>query len=510
MILHALLWLAGTALGGVEVREQAAPDMEDVWAPRRIALVVGLDSYADPELDDLVFASKDSVDMSRALQDPALGAFDQVVTLSGMADRQDILDAMGQVADELQKDDTFLLYFAGHGTMDLGPEGTRLVLLASDAILARATSTGLDLADLELFLERLPARRKVLVVDACWSGSGRSALSSTTRDWLGRLRGPAPEPTLARISRMDVQLFAAHHNQPAIEAPELQNGVYTHFLVEALSGAGDLDGDGLVDVFEAHTFAGERTMAFTGGVQVPWIRSTTVGRSAIYLAGDPERRQDVERAILAGFQHLPAGARVLLDGQVRGAGALEPGWHRLQVEVDGHTLYRGRSRFKAGDRLDLAQRVRERASSVSAQVGVEAVDGEDALSRTAVQVEGAFWPVDLGNGRPFLGASASWGLGPIGDGWKVPNGDLQGRLGHVWGRRLQVGPAVGAGVLWRAPIGDLQGGMLVEPSLRLSASFGPWTLVAEPGVRVFRLDDQVRGQAGGGLALGWRGAPRAP
>ena len=186
--------------------------------------------------------------------------------------------------------------------------------LASDAELDRAAQTGLGLGQLEEALRGLVARRRVLVVDACFSGTHRSRWSRNTRDTVGGMRsGRAPAPAAYEISRYDARLYSAHYDQPAMEDPSLQNGVYTHFLVQALAGSGDADGDGLVDVLEAHLFALDRTLGFTEGAQVPWLHTTQVGRDTIIISGDPTQRVVAEQALLWGGPD-PRGQQLRVDG----------------------------------------------------------------------------------------------------------------------------------------------------------------------------------------------------
>lgn len=516
MILPFLLLLP-LAWSGVQVHTRPPQGAADAWAPRRVAVLVGVDTYDDPSLSDLRFAAKDAIDMATVLQDERHGAFDQVYALTGLVSRDDILDALEGAAATLQRDDTFLLYFAGHGTLDVAFEGTRLYLLPSEATLDRAPVAGLPLDGLEHLLEELPARRRVLVVGACWAGTGRSGLSPSTRDLVDRLRGPVPPPATEDVSGLDVHLFAAHHNQPAVEDAMLGNGVYTHYLVDALAGAGDLDGDGLVDAMEAHEYARDRTMSHTGGIQVPWIRSTLVGRNAVYLSGDPGRRTRAERALLVGLQDLPFEAALLVDGQTRGGGALPAGLHDIQVTTGDRTLLSSRIHFQPGDRLDVADLVKEREAAVEVRVGAEARIGSDAVPPTATLVRVTRWPADHDGGRPLVGLSATWGVGLVHQEWRFPTGDFQGHLGWSWGRipsasetrgrwdlKFHAGPDLGLGVLWRVPGGERQAGPIVTPGIEMGASVRRVSLTLDAGTRLFGMDRVQRVVPGASVAIGGR------
>ncbi len=442
--------------------------LDRAFAPRRVALVVGVNHYDDPLLGNLRYAAKDALDMREVLADPALGGF-EVHTLTESVTRDQIWAQLEAVTADLQPDDTFLLYLAGHGTMELLPASPEhsfatephLFLLTSESTLDQAGSTGLALAELDRVVAALPARHRVVVVDACYSGKGRSALSSKELAQRERLRGPVPNPAMA-VSRYDVRLFAADVNHPAIEAPELENGVYSHFLVRGLRGEADLDGDGLVDVREVRLWARDQTMAYTGGAQVPWSHETQVGWGEIFLSGDPSSRHEAEQAILVGLEALPDQAEISVDGQPRGAGALQPGEHELVIHLDGVVIGAGIVQVVAGERLDVSRVVGQGVPQDNlVQAGLDPAVyaqpaarppayyllgltgsrswSEDVAPPIGAGLEG--WRLPGGTGAHLaLGLSGSWGLGPV----PPPRRRLPGRLRPrqrrpVVGRRLAVG-----------------------------------------------------------------------
>jgi hypothetical protein len=146
-----------------------------------------------------------------------------------------------------------------------------------------------------------------------------------------------------------------------MEDPDLQNGVYTHYLLEALdSGAqrADLDGDGLVDVTEAHDWARDKTIAHTGGMQVPRAEYRIVGREEIYLAGSEATRNAAEKALVTAQDSILARGRVLVNGQSRGVlpelVAIEPGTHQIEVKDEqGRSLLKRTIRIQAGETVML-------------------------------------------------------------------------------------------------------------------------------------------------------------
>jgi hypothetical protein len=475
-----IAWM-GVALAGargVETDQAAPAGLERAYASRRVALLVGIDAYRDPALGPLQFAAKDAADMATLLDDPTVGAYDVVSVLSGEVTREAFWSAFRSVAATVQRDDTLVVYVAGHGTLELGLQGTELFLMPSDGWLSDASSTGIRVEELSDAVSALPARRTVLILDACYSGSGRSVLSPEVERKLQGLRGPIPAPAALMVSEFAAHLYAAHVRQPAIEDPGLQNGVYTHFLLEALHGAGDLDGDGLVEVMEAHGWARDRTLEYTGGSQVPWAETVSIGRQAVYLAGDPARRQAVEDAILMGLESLPLGAVVTVDGVARGAGAVQRGARQLEVRSGERLLLAERVNVGPGERVDLGHRLAQRQGQLGVWAGPLVSLDRQWLGPLAGWAGLEVAPRDPGGPRLVFGTEVRVGVGR-----GSPTGTLAGTTWwSVPAGSLVLGPVLGAGVAWRRPPEGAEGSVLIQPAFRarLSRTWAPSLELAAP------------------------------
>jgi hypothetical protein len=501
----ALLFLGVAWAGarGVLTGQPPPEGLDRAYEPRRVALVVGIDSYRDPALGMLRFAAKDAADLASTLRDPAVGDYDVVSEVDGDVPRAAFWDAFDAVAAGIQRDDTVLVYIAAHGTLDLD-SGTELFVIPSDGWLSTASQTGVSVADLSARVEALPARRKVLILDTCYSGSGRSAVDPAVRKQMERMRGPVPAPPALRVSEYSAHLYAAHVNQPALEDPGLQNGVYTHFLLEALRGAGDVDGDGLVEVMEAHDWARDRTLEFTGGTQVPWAETTVVGREAIYLAGDPALRRTADQAILTGLERLPLQAQVSIDGLPRGAGPIQEGSRALHVTDGDETLLDARVRVAAGEEIRIDRLVDDRAAHVSVLAGAALGPDRAWLGSASVGATVLFEPADVRGVRPVFGAEATFASGstileafPAGTllAWAGPELSSGGWRG---------GPSVGAGEIWRFAHDVDEAAPVAAPGLWLARTAGHAMIGASAESPVFLADNHWNAVPRAGLWLGWR------
>jgi hypothetical protein len=332
-------------------------DVETALAPRRVALLIGVDGFEDPFWPRLRYAAKDATDLEASLRDPRVGAFDDVLLLTKPEEttRARVLQEIDRLKERAPRaEDTVLVYVSAHGTLTLSPAGPKRVLVLADTKHDAIESTGLEVDSLAERFERVTSRRRVLILATCHSGGGKSLLLPEVERSLAGLKG-APAP-LIDVSRASLVLSAADFGQPAREDDRLENDVYTHFLIEALAKSADIDGDGAVSATEAHDYARQRTYEFTLGMQTPTIQSIVIGADPVVLAGRPTH---VPRPILYGYAPMLDGFAVLVNGQKKGVLpgniALEPGNVDVALER-GETSYVQSLDVEAGERIP-AERV---------------------------------------------------------------------------------------------------------------------------------------------------------
>lgn len=454
VLLFGLLVPGPAYAGVVSVDSPTARSAQAALAPRRIALVIGVQDYDDPALNGLRYPVKDAVDLGAVLQSPTLGGFDRVFVVYGeqATNRAALLHAFDIATADLGRDDTFVLYLSGHGTLTLDPiEGSRLWFLPSDAKLDDPEGTGLAVHDLETRVENLPSRRRVLIMDTCHNGRGRSSLGAATAQLVQGLRGEVPAPRDIRdVSESEARLYAAQYFQPAMEDPTLGNGVYTHFLIEALvTGQADLDGDGLVDVAEAHEYSRDKTIAWTGGAQVPRAEYKIVGREDVYLSGPATLRSRAEHALVSATDSLLHQAKLLVNGTPRGVlpglYAVDPGVQRIEVQTgDGREVIDERVHVKAGETLAIEDLMQRSASTWEVYAGVDgiAIPGFNPIGPSALLswvrpggLGSSRWRPDLHVGVSAMNGAVGYRPLTTGQGW------LGGTLAWNPGR-VYVGPTL--------------------------------------------------------------------
>jgi hypothetical protein len=157
------------------------------------------------------------------------------------------------------------VYYSGHADAEaLHLNGTRLELLAIDQLVRSSA-----------------AAFRVLVVDACRSGS------------LTRLKGGTPAPAFAvQVDETldgegTVFLTSSSANEDAQESDAVGGSFFTHYLRSGLLGPADADGDGSITLDEAYHYAHDNTLRASSrtlaGVQHPTYRYDLRGQGRLVL-----------------------------------------------------------------------------------------------------------------------------------------------------------------------------------------------------------------------------------
>jgi caspase domain-containing protein len=252
------------------------------------AVIIGVGRYEHLTIPTLKYAVADAEAMYRILTDTAGFKKDNVLLLTDRSERKPTLRnikyALGTfLARAAQKDDTVIVYFAGHGAPEvdqrgLERDGLAKYLIPSDADPDDLFSTALPMDDLQTIFGRIEAERVVMFLDACYSGAagGRTFASKRTRS------GAVDDLFLERLTRSKGRaiITASRPAELSVELPELGHGIFTYYLTEGLRGAGDLNRDGIVSLQELYEYVEQqvvRKSRAVGGNQHPMMKGELEG-----------------------------------------------------------------------------------------------------------------------------------------------------------------------------------------------------------------------------------------
>jgi len=260
----------------------AAPSTRESWA-----VIIGVGRYENPKIPSLRYAVADADAVYNVLIASGYKK-DNVLLLTDRAERKPTLRnikyALGTfLARSAGKDDTVIVYFAGHGAPEVDPrglerDGLAKYLIPSDADPDDLFSTALPMDDLQTIFDRIEAERVVAFLDSCYSGAagGRTFAAKKTR------AGSVDDLFLERLTRSKGRAIvtASRPTEVSIELPELGHGIFTYYLTQGLKGAGDLNRDGIVSLQELYEYVEQQVTQKSravGGNQHPVMKGELEG-----------------------------------------------------------------------------------------------------------------------------------------------------------------------------------------------------------------------------------------
>ena len=269
---------------------QSFATREEAWSPasgfggKRWAVVVGISAYADTALRALEYADDDARAVYEFLRSPRAGgggfAEENVrLLVNEEATYAGVREALYSFLRQSTEEDQIIIYFAGHGAPDPSRRSD-LYLLAHDTRAGQIPSTGLPMRELHRAVEELYARHVVLITDACHSGGIMGGI--TTRGE-GTDVNNINDVFLTQLNSTTGGLAvftASGADQVSQENSRWGggHGVFTHFLLEALEGKADTDGDQIVTLSEMMLYTRTQVSRETQNAQIPSIGNVTYDR----------------------------------------------------------------------------------------------------------------------------------------------------------------------------------------------------------------------------------------
>ncbi len=235
----------------------------DVNAPWVIAIGnnVGL-----PDEPPLRYAERDALEMATVMQKHGNVPASQAVTLLGSGSLG-LRAALTLTAERIRvttPEALLIVFYSGHAD-------ARGLHLRGDV---------LPFAELERMVAAMPARLRVLIVDACRSGA------------VTRVKGlkPAREFTVdgedAIAARGLAVITSSAAGEDSYESERLRASFFSHHLVTGLRGAADADDDQRVSLDELYRYTHDQTLKSSGltrALQHPTFRWDVAGRGEVVL-----------------------------------------------------------------------------------------------------------------------------------------------------------------------------------------------------------------------------------
>jgi hypothetical protein len=250
---------------------------------------IGISDYQDNEYD-LNYAAKDANDIAAKFGTDVSKVF-------SITDGNAVKEKVLAIKSELMKskvDDRVVLFVAGHGLLD---DNLDYYIGMHDVDFENPAVRGLAYEDLEGLLDGIPARKKLMFIDACHSGEvdkDDSELVASSESVVGTIKSRGFKTVKSKSEGLGLEnsfqlmqeLFAdlrkgtgavvissASGAEFALESDVWQNGVFTYSILEGLEDRKcDTNQDGAVQVSELKDYVFDRVTELTNGKQHPTSR----------------------------------------------------------------------------------------------------------------------------------------------------------------------------------------------------------------------------------------------
>ncbi len=226
-------------------------DRVRIWA-----VVAGVAPYQHmPALD---YPDDDAYQMFAFLRSPEGGALpdNQIrLLINEDATRANLVKAIQTMFGQADENDVVLFYFSGHGL-----DGA---ILPSDF---DGFDNRLFYSELTSLLDASHARQKLVITDACYSGSLLAAKGQCdhVEDQL--------YIELEKSSGGTALLMSSQQEEYSLEDKGLRAGVFSYYLRQGLKGQADLDGDNVVRIGELFAFVRSKVRDRTKQRQTPVLK----------------------------------------------------------------------------------------------------------------------------------------------------------------------------------------------------------------------------------------------
>ncbi|MEY2793075.1 MAG: hypothetical protein RJA76_1067 [Bacteroidota bacterium] len=223
--------------------------------PNAIAFVIAISDYQNKSIPKVKYAKRDA-SLMREYLIKRMGFSPNNIFPRSMDDLPTAGYLKTFIKDNLKRilrpdgQSELFIYYTGHGAPSMIKEGSAYLVPfdADPNYLTDLNGYALD----EFFndIGKLPAKKKMVVVDACFSGQSGDGVSLITNSSPLTIK-----PKIDIFSDENTAIFLSSKSQQVSNwYPEKHHSLFTYYFLKGLQGSGDLNSDGKITLGEMETF----------------------------------------------------------------------------------------------------------------------------------------------------------------------------------------------------------------------------------------------------------------
>jgi len=236
----------------------------------RYAVVIGISNYED-STNNLSYSKKDAMDFKDALVKFGNFDIDNIKLLVDKdATRENIRKNIeGWLKSKANKNDIVVIYFSGHGSQVFDSDNDE-----SDGLDECLIPYDFDNEDISTiiiddifayWINNLQSEKVIIVFDNCYSGGAAKQKGVSLKGVKGNIGKDDFSKDIKReVPRQGTALFSGSKaDQVSFESKDFQNGIFTHFLLEAITFESDNNFNNSITINELFEATRKKTLEYT-------------------------------------------------------------------------------------------------------------------------------------------------------------------------------------------------------------------------------------------------------
>ena len=254
-----------------------------VWA-----LAVGVSSYESQSVVSLKYPHSDAFRMYAFWKSPEGGSLDDThsqVLVNDEATKQGIIDSMRHMFNQASPNDLVTFFYSGHGLkgafLPTDYDGNNVRLFHS------------EVNDL---LAACPAQYKLVIADACNSGSYLAVKSPPTSDLFYRTHQDVQDVFFRELNRASAGtafILSSLADEESLEVSTLHQSIFSYFIVRGMKGEANTNNDEVITVQELFDYVYKNVTEYAqklGKVQTPVLKGNYDPNMPVAMIRKPNER----------------------------------------------------------------------------------------------------------------------------------------------------------------------------------------------------------------------------
>lgn len=221
------------------------------------SLCIGINEFDGRFFSNLNYAKKDAEDINNLINNK-FGLLDEqnICLLDGDATKKSIIEALKSLQRNVKPEDTLVIFIATHGEAISAKGLFEYYIIPYDVDEDNIKDSALSMRELREIVSKINSDKKVMFLDTCYSGG-------ISRRDQNRVPEHAIESLFNEVASENfVMISSSQPDQPSHECNSLQQGVFTHFLLNGLTGHVEST-KGLIDLFTLYIFLHQSVNNYT-------------------------------------------------------------------------------------------------------------------------------------------------------------------------------------------------------------------------------------------------------